>query len=82
MELPFVGPSYSLDSRPSSVQRTINMVPLPQEPSNERTAWVFKDVPGCEVFNAPSAAAPGWDSVNESGRWTFSNGDFTALATV
>jgi hypothetical protein len=44
--IPFVGPSYNLESRPASVQRTINLVPVPQEPGNERTAWVFKDVPG------------------------------------
>lgn len=44
MEL--VGPSYNLDSRAASVQRTINMVPVPLEPGNERAGWVFKDVPG------------------------------------
>lgn len=54
MELPFVGPSYHLESRPSGVQRTINMVPVPEEPGNERTAWVFKDVPGLVVFNDPA----------------------------
>jgi hypothetical protein len=46
MEIPFVGPSYNLDSRPSGVQRTVNLIPHPQEPGNERTAWVFQDVPG------------------------------------
>lgn len=46
MEPPFVGPSYNLDSRPASVQRTVNLIPVPQEPGNERTTWVFKDVPG------------------------------------
>jgi hypothetical protein len=45
-DIPFVGPSYQLTSRPASVQRTINMIPVPQEPGNERTAWVFKDAPG------------------------------------
>lgn len=64
MELPFVGPSYHLESRPSGVQRTINMVPVPEEPGNERTAWVFKDVPGLTVFNSPvsppSELAIGW----------------------
>lgn len=46
MEPPFVGPTYNLESRPSGVQRTINMCPVPQEPGNERTRWVFEDVPG------------------------------------
>lgn len=45
-DIPFVGPSYNLTSRPASVQRTINLIPVPQEPGNERTAWVFKDAPG------------------------------------
>lgn len=46
MEIPFVGPTYNLETREAAVQRTINMEPLPQEPGNERTSWVFKDVPG------------------------------------
>ncbi len=46
MEIPFVGPTFSLESRPSGVQRTVGLVPVPQEPGNERTAWTFKDVPG------------------------------------
>jgi hypothetical protein len=50
-QIPFVGPSYNLDSRPSGVQRTINLIPVPEEPGNERTSWVFKDVPGLTVFN-------------------------------
>lgn len=49
-QIPFVGPSYNLDSRPASVQRTINLVPYPQEPGNERTKWVFKDVPGLVAY--------------------------------
>lgn len=50
-QIPFVGPSYNLDSRPSGVQRTINLIPVPEEPGNERTSWVFKDVPGLTAFN-------------------------------
>ncbi len=41
-----IGPTYNLESRPASVQRTVNLVPVPLEPGNERTGWVFKDVPG------------------------------------
>jgi hypothetical protein len=41
-----IGPSYNLKRRAASVQRTINLVPVPIEPGNERTAWVFKDAPG------------------------------------
>lgn len=50
MPIPFVGPSYQLDSRSASVQRTINLVPVPIEPGNETTGWVFKDLPGLTVF--------------------------------
>jgi hypothetical protein len=48
--IPFVGPTYNLRKRPLAVQRTVNMVPVPVEPGNERTAWVFKDAPGLRNF--------------------------------
>lgn len=50
MQPPFVGPSYDLESRPASVQRTINLVPVMLEPGNERAGWAFEDVPGFLVF--------------------------------
>ncbi len=46
MQPPFIGPSYNLESRPAGVQRTVNMVPVPIEPGNERAGWGFDDVPG------------------------------------
>lgn len=46
---PFIGPSYQLASRPASVQRTVNLIPVPLEPGNERVGWVFKDVQGLAV---------------------------------
>jgi PKD repeat protein len=48
--LPLVGPSYNLDSRPASVQRTVNLMPVPIEPGNERISWALKDVPGLVEF--------------------------------
>jgi len=53
-----IGPSYNLESRAASVQRTINLVPVPIEPGNERTAWVFKDAPGLVSAVADFATAP------------------------
>jgi len=53
--IPFVGPSYNLRRRPHSVQRTVNLVPVPQEPGNERTPWVFRDVPGLIDFFSSEA---------------------------
>lgn len=50
MQAPFIGPSYNLLDRQASVQRTVNMVPVPLEPGNERTGWEFEDVPGLELF--------------------------------
>jgi len=46
MRIAFVGPTYPLKSKPASVQQTVNMYPVPIEPGNERTDWVFKDMPG------------------------------------
>lgn len=43
---PFVGPSYPLSSRYGSVARTINLMPVPLEPGNERVGWALKDVEG------------------------------------
>lgn len=58
----FIGPSYDLESRPASVQRTVNLVPVPLEPGNERSGWVFRDVPGLvnavEDFAGPPPPAP------------------------
>lgn len=56
----FVGPSYNLNSRPASVQRTVNMIPVPLEPGNERTSWTLKDVPGLVAVVAPVAATIAW----------------------
>lgn len=56
--LPFVGPSYNLQSHVASVQRTVNLVPVPLEPRNERTEWVFKDVPGLVAFALPPTPCP------------------------
>jgi hypothetical protein len=50
--LPLTGPSYDLLSRPASVQRTVNLMPVPIEPGNERVGWVLKDVPGLTEFEA------------------------------
>lgn len=59
MELiPFVAGSYDLDTRQSGVQRTINMVPVPEEPGNERTAWVFKDAAGLEEWSEDPGIVP------------------------
>lgn len=53
MKLPFIGPSYDLPTRPSGVQRTVNMFPIPVETGNQNTRWEFKDAPGLEAWSLP-----------------------------
>lgn len=71
MGAPFVGPSYNLASRPASVQRTINLVPVPVEPGNERTAWVFADVPGLVEFATEFPLSEGIYVFSEPGTYTW-----------
>lgn len=65
MSIPFVGPSYNLSSRPAGIQRTINMIPVPIEPGNERSSWTFKDVPGLTEFADLGAPVRGMEIVAE-----------------
>lgn len=75
--IPFVGPTYDLDSKAASSQRTVNLVPVPLEPGNERTKWVFKDVPGLTEFSAP--IVPGqWNPDDKSPRITLTNANKSA----
>lgn len=60
----FVGPSYHLRSHPASQQRTIGLIPVPVEPGNERTLWIFKDVPGLAQFCNAGAAIRGMHEIN------------------
>jgi hypothetical protein len=55
---PFIGPTYALKSRPASVQRTVNMFPVPLEPGNERTDYTYRDVPGLRPFSTDDYVPP------------------------
>lgn len=87
---PFIGPSYHLASRPASVQRTVNMIPVPLEPGNERTEFVFKDLPGLRVFADLGAPVRGGWSVNgrvfavagNSLKEIYSDGTFVSRGTL
>lgn len=90
MQTPFIGPSYNLESRPASVQRTINMIPVPLEPGNERAPWVFKDVPGLVALAQPPndpyfssvlflANGAGLTTDSSSYAWTFTSAGSIAL---
>lgn len=73
-----VGPSYNLLSRPASVQRTVNMVPVPLEPGNERTPWVLKDVPG--LVSAVSSWAPPDSNISLSGTVALATNGFNSTS--
>lgn len=49
--LPFIGPSYNLRRRQASVQRSVNVMPVPHEARNGRVPWLLRDVPGLVLFN-------------------------------
>src|SRR3990172_1009441 len=66
MKIAFVGPTSPLASKPASVQRTVGMYPVPLEPQNERTSWVFKDVPGLVEVEAQWGAG-NWLGYNGGG---------------
>lgn len=60
MRVPFVGPSYTLDSRNASVQRCVNLYPEQYEvpPGKENEVAHLAPTPGLSaVFTAPGAAA-------------------------
>lgn len=42
----FVGPSYPLDSRVASVERAVNLVPVPVESPNAARKAAYRDLPG------------------------------------
>jgi hypothetical protein len=79
--IPFVGPSYQLNTRKADVQRTVNMFVIKTEVAGGKSAIYLESIPGLTVFSEPVAAVPGWNTTNESGVWTFTNSDFTAEAT-
>lgn len=69
MKIPFVGPTYPLESKPASVQQTVGMYPVPIETQNERVTWVFKDIPGL-VENTEA-----WPDVPAAADWLGYNFD-------
>ena len=78
--IPFVGPSYQLNTRKADVQRTVNMFVVRNEVAGGKSQMYLESVPGLNIFSEPVAAAPGWDSSNETGTWTFTNSDLTGEA--
>jgi hypothetical protein len=58
MKLPFVGPSYALNNRKASVQRSVNLFLSPVE-TPSKAAFILKSVPGLTVFAAMGAEVRG-----------------------
>lgn len=57
MPVPFVGPSYTLNTRKADVQRTVNMFPVANEVAGGKSAAYLESVPGLVVFS-PDAPPP------------------------
>jgi hypothetical protein len=75
--IPFVGPSYQLNTRKADCQRTVNMFVIKNEAAGGKSQMYLESVAGLTVFSEP-IGIPGWDTTNENGVWIFTNGDFTA----
>lgn len=90
MSVPFVGGSYALRTVNADQQRSVNVVPVPMEPGNERAGWRFEDVPG--LVMAYDLGAPIRGCINVNGRSfvvagralfeIFSGGTFTNRGTL
>ena len=50
MAVPFVGPSYLLDTRTADVQRSVNLYPAPIESGSGKAAFMLKSIPGLVEF--------------------------------
>jgi hypothetical protein len=49
--IPFVGPSYQLNTRKADVQRTVNMFVVIRETPSGKSVLYLKSVPGLNVFS-------------------------------
>ena len=50
--VPFVGPSYQLNTRSADVQRSINMRPVPVESGTGASGFMLQSNPGMRVFSS------------------------------
>jgi hypothetical protein len=51
--IPFVGPSYHLNTRKADVQRTVNLFPVMNEVAGGKTGSYLQSVPGLVEFSGP-----------------------------
>lgn len=73
--IPFIGPSYELDTGKADRQRAINQFPVTNEVAGGKTGAYFQSVPGLDVFSGPyvpppihvCVEGPAWDAVNTIG---------------
>lgn len=57
-DLPIVGGSYRDDTRPWSVQDTINLIPVQAEQAGTRTPALLRCAPGFSLFSTGAQSAP------------------------
>lgn len=89
---PIVGGAYADETRPWSVQDTVNWLPVRTERPGTRTDWMLRSPPGLAVHHTPVAAAPVRGAHNAEGAFLAvigtslvrvnGNGTTTALGTI
>lgn len=65
--VPFVGPSYKLNTPESDVQRVVNMYPVANEVQGGKTGVYLEAIPGLDVFSPVPAPPP----PAEGGPWLY-----------
>lgn len=50
--VPFVGPSYELNTRDADVQRAVNLYPVANEVIGGKAESYLESIPGLDVFSA------------------------------
>lgn len=78
--VPFVGPSYQLETRTAAVQRTVNLYPVVSEVPDGKASTHLRSVPGLTVFSPIPApvALGGWNAATKTGPWTITEGGYRA----
>jgi hypothetical protein len=76
--IPFVGPSYSLDTRKADVQRSVNLFPVANEVAGGKTAAYLQSAPGLDLFATSDLALFTIDDVSGT---SVNDSDFTLTVT-
>lgn len=79
MPIPFVGPSYTLDTRTADVQRVVNLYVAPNESGSAKTGLMLKSIPG--LLNFATAGEVGRGAYEINGRaWVVADNKLLEVA--